>query len=993
MKCQFQLACLLIGLAVARVHAAADFYVNDGIVVCPPEIPPQVDATNFVNRNYFSINFTNFLLPQLYATDNTLNFTNLGTMLGNTGFRFDWFVKTNVAGVKGHKMAANFVNEGTISSGAAANNTNLLFGLFLLSPGLPKTQISATNVLLRSSTNIVGVDGIFSLTGKNVDLGLAHIAMEGFEDTPTNVFAILTLNSIGIPGLSATYWGIGTNQNLLFPAADLGTSPAVSPQEFVVTPNGGFGVQQLVLSNATFHVRESINGTNRFVEAVFVNNTNTDVLNNVYFPSFFRGSAVVEWLGVNTNQLTGIVTTNLLYLTDSFSSFFSNYVATNFTYYSAAGTGIPANYTFTPYPPFFSIFFGGLGNPVPPTSPSGVFDPVSVTNEYSAFGASFAPSSVSLNELPPLARDLTNLPGRIEITADSILDLEGARIAGLNYMRLRATNHVTSVDGAKISVPYSDISLGTTNGKLTITNLLFPVVQRFTGQVDLWSGRWTNNFGGLQSVYSVLMVDSHLSATAPSRVQDLSLRSTNLIISDVLNVTRKLLLDSERVTITTNQLPAATPRGELNMQSSAITWSTATPRLQYLTNDGGISALNAMFLGGSRSSPFYSSNFNERYVAFVNRGTVTTEGSLIWADYFENSGQFEVRSSFGSIDLDSLMARLTNGSFRAPRGSLSIAANSLTVSNHLLLAGRELTLRVTNLITDGYPLTNQFGVIVTTNNPVNSGITNGNFWFSRGLNLSVHPTMGDLLATTVSNIAPAATETVNHWAGEDRGCSPSGYLNNAAIGRLILDGGAGARFAFRATGESNALYVDNLELKNSAALRDANGNFLNLRIDPNMRIYYAQAIANGASIAEKLNGANTNRFCWVSNYAGAYSSTDVVYPDGNIYRFNAALIESCTINSDPDLDDVVNCADLTPVFVGSSLELSVALTPAPASKASISWNTVAHSKNYVYYKNSSAATNWQVLTNFALGPIGGRVTVLDPTPTGDGRYYRVRVDR
>ncbi|MEK7122407.1 MAG: hypothetical protein AAB855_00965, partial [Patescibacteria group bacterium] len=98
-----------------------------------------------------------------------------------------------------------------------------------------------------------------------------------------------------------------------------------------------------------------------------------------------------------------------------------------------------------------------------------------------------------------------------------------------------------------------------------------------------------------------------------------------------------------------------------------------------------------------------------------------------------------------------------------------------------------------------------------------------------------------------------------------------GYLNNAAIGRLILDGGTGARFAFRGSGASNAIYVDNLELKNSAAVRDANGNFLNLRVDPNMRIYYAQAIANGASIAEKLNGANTNRFCWVSNYAGAFS--------------------------------------------------------------------------------------------------------------------------
>jgi hypothetical protein len=108
-------------------------------------------------------------------------------------------------------------------------------------------------------------------------------------------------------------------------------------------------------------------------------------------------------------------------------------------------------------------------------------------------------------------------------------------------------------------------------------------------------------------------------------VQDLTLRSTNIVISDILNVTRNLMLNAERVTITTNQAPSATPRGELNLLSSAITWPTSTPRLQYLTNNGAISALNSVFFGGSRTSPFYSSNFNEPYLAFVNRGTVTTE--------------------------------------------------------------------------------------------------------------------------------------------------------------------------------------------------------------------------------------------------------------------------------------------------------------------------------------------------------------------------------
>ena len=64
MKYKFPVSCLLAGLTVLQAHAAAEFYVNDGVVLCPPQIPPQVDATNFVNNNYFDINYTNlYLLP------------------------------------------------------------------------------------------------------------------------------------------------------------------------------------------------------------------------------------------------------------------------------------------------------------------------------------------------------------------------------------------------------------------------------------------------------------------------------------------------------------------------------------------------------------------------------------------------------------------------------------------------------------------------------------------------------------------------------------------------------------------------------------------------------------------------------------------------------------------------------------------------------------------------------------------------------------------
>jgi hypothetical protein len=1040
MKCKFFVGCLVLGMAWTRVNAASDFYVNDSVVLCPPQLPPQVDATNFVNNNYFSINFTNFVLtPQFYQTASTRNFTNNGMMIANSGFRFD----TAPSGSGAHSMAANFVNTGTISSGSAAN-TNTFANLFLLTAALPKTLISATNVSLRSSTNIVGVDGVFSLTSKNLDLNRAFIAMEGYEDNPDSLFNIF--GSFGLPGMSAAYWGADTN--VMVPANNFEFSPPRTPFSLVQQPGGFLGFQQLVLPGAKFYVDEFIVGTNRFVQAVFLNNTNVSILNNVYFPAF--GLVVVEWLGLATNQVSGAVTTNLMYLTDDFGSFGTNTVITNFSYYSASGTAMPINYSFSRINPFP----GFLGGAFPATSPVGEFDPVVVTNQFAAFGAVFAPTTVSLSSLPPAGQFLTNLPGRIEITADHTLDLSFARIAGLNYLSLKATNNISAMGGAKISVPFSDINLATTNGSLAITNLLFPTVQRFTGTVDLWSGRWTNDFGGLNTRYSVLFVDSRLSSTAPSQVQDLTLRSTNIVISDILNVTRNLMIDAQRVTVASNVPPAVVPTGQLNLLSSAITWPGSTPRLQYLTNNGSISALNSVFFGGSRFSPFFTSNYNEPYLAFVNRGTVTTEGSLIWANYFENSGQFGTGIGFGSISLQSLDARLTNGGFVAIKGDISISSGSLSISNHVLQAGRTLTLSITNNLTD-------------------TGFSNANSWVvGRGFNLPVKPVTGDLLGTTITETAQPGIENTHLWAGQDRGADGAGYSNNVALGFVRLDGlSSDSLFSFTGAGSNNALYVDYLDLRNYATNIDQQGNLTEVSVAGNMRIYYGQAVAGGISVAERLNHANGDRLRWVSDYSGINSGTNVVYPDGTTNRLNTALVLSQ--NEDSDGDGLPNSADPSPLLLVTTaslpvatngtaystllqngggvapftwtlvsgvlpqglalsssgvisgtptetglftirvrvsqatyglfaerelivnvqpglLLLSVAIEHHSPPGARVGWRTTVNSTNYVYYRNSLATGNWLLLTNF-VSAAAGDVSIWDPVGTNQSRYYRVQV--
>jgi len=57
--------------------------------------------------------------------------------------------------------------------------------------------------------------------------------------------------------------------------------------------------------------------------------------------------------------------------------------------------------------------------------------------EYTAYEAIFEPFTVIPGEIA--GQTFTNMPGRIEVTADKQLDLRSSRIAGLNYLRLTAT--------------------------------------------------------------------------------------------------------------------------------------------------------------------------------------------------------------------------------------------------------------------------------------------------------------------------------------------------------------------------------------------------------------------------------------------------------------------------------------------------------------------------------------------------------------------------
>lgn len=905
----------------------AAFYINDGVVTSPP----QIDATNFVNNGTFNI-FTS--AP--FDTSNTRNFTNRNLMNGSPGFRFDTFLG-GVGGNGSRQMAANFVNSGSISAGGISGFFTNNFFFF----GGAKLLVSATNIINPGSLTIE-TDGLLRLTGKNVDLTRASIRGEGFDQSFFNV------------GIFDRYWGVGsTNFDL---ADNYFTLPNPrSPFHSVIELFGGFyftnDFNSIFLNNASaFAFVNQSDPTNQAVTVVFLSNPNPRIATDVRFSGSggFR-VPVVEWRALATNALTGVPFTNTLYLTDVFGAQTNLMVLTNL-FGTPRPTFRPFNYRFSRT--FFGYNFLAPGNTAfSPALLAG--DSSVVTNDYSAYSVELGITSTLVDSGIPGA-SVTNLPGRIEITADTQLNLSRTRIEGQNYISLKAPGHFIGSTNIVMAVPFSDIELATTNSNLGLTNLLAPIVPRFNGLISMWSGRWTNTMtigtNVTQIRVHVLMVDSQLQPDAPSQIQNLSLQSTNVVIGDVLNVFRSVFIDAESLTIASN--------GVINFLSDII-WSTALPRLQSLTNEGSILTQNAVYFGGARREPHFDGNFDEPYQNFVNRGTIATAGNLIWANYFVNGGA--ISASVGPITLQSLTGIMTGGVFSALSGDITLKSDSLLISNHVVQAGRRLFLAVTNQLTDG-------------------GTNSGNAWqVGEGFELQLKPVTGDLLGTTLRSSARFNADVVSSWAGEDRGNSVTGYSNNAALGKLVLDGETESLFTFAASEASNALYVDFLELINNAT------NFNTaLAINPNMKVYFA----NANLPAEKLATHPSGRLCWVTNYTGLYSSTNIVYPSGQTHTFNTALVQSCNLDSDGD--GIVNCADPTPISTPDSLMLSIALANLPPLSALVSWEGLANSTNFLYAKSNMMEPNWRVLTNFIYGPVNGRITMADPA--NGPCFYRVRVD-
>ena len=961
---------ILIGLAsVAMVSVAlggtSSSYDNYLVLISPPATLPVVDATNFINHSAFIENFLNLIVNrttveiQPYTTANTVNYTNFGVLSSLAGFQFDYFNThtqsyTNAGNL--YNGVGAVINCGGTNDGPYFTTNNLDFFFGAVSLGGAVCVAEATNIVNRGTIEM-GPDSLLSLQGQNVSLAGGLLNMEGFE---TGGFSLtLGINSVGFFGTAGMfdgYWGLGQTPDNYNPLAYFTSLSPSSPAHWVTNRDYTAMEQFLSLPQANAYLNPfAVVGPSNFLyQIVFLQNTDPSISNNVYFP----GDAMVEWVWPATNFVTGTVQTNHLYLEDFMIGITNLSLTTNGIGPASTGysdTFIPTNYY------FFQSGALNFGTPVTPGLPPGVIGPnTNWTTEFTAYEALFLPTTVIPGELA--GQTYTNMPGRIEVTASKQLDLSSSRIAGLNYLRLTAPNNFTQDRNTRIMVPMADYNLGVTNATLTFSNLLAPTCPRLNGYVDVFSTTWTNiDSANITNTYFITMVDSHLASWSPCQLQNLTLHATNVVISDVLTVLSNITIDAYNLTITTNGPGSQTPAGQLVIPSGLALGYSNLPRLRTLTNNGTISVQNAATFGSS-SQPLWD---------FVNRGSVLVQGCSVWATNFVDTGLID--GGAGPINVAAASAVLSNGVFNAPFSDIILGAGSLFITNQILNAGHSLVIWATNSLSDGGP-------------------ASGNVWTAGvlGFNLTFEPPVASLLGTTITDTAPAYASVACQWAGQDLGPVAAGYSNNAALGRLILDGGTPASsFVFNAPDGNNALYVDYLEFRNNLTNFDSSGNLANLYFGPGMKIYYAQLIINGVSWAEKLNHQNGGGLNWVSAYAGAFSSTNLVYPDGTTNLLNLALVQSCDLDSNGN--GIANCKDPAPVLVQSQVGLAAALTNAPPHEVVLSWNSIPYSTNSVLFKPSLAATNWQLLTNFVLGSAGGRQRIVDPVTAG-GRFYRVRVE-
>jgi hypothetical protein len=863
------------------VGAAAPRYVNYVTVT----VPPQIDAVEFVNEGIFDL-VTDFF-P--FDTQNTRFYTNRGQMIGMPGFRFE-FIDDN--GVR--RPATSFDNRGLIEGNESFLNAGQLEPL--LQEGFTMgsyIEINATNVT-HNGVMRVGPLGRLTIHGSDVRLergglvaGIAAFQDLGFPFTQR--FGDFTYVNPG--GLNEVYWGVGVNGRMDPQATDV---IPLNPSN-VSQPSSGFHevaypTERTNLVSIPSAFFRNIAGYSAYAQTNAVSETNW-IVQVVFAPTNYppgagvdvrfgpanvvpalegASSAMVEYSLPDVDAVTGLPFTNRVYIIDTHAAVTNAVLMTNALSTTlrrpdvidfALDTppewtaGAPGNAEYTPdllAPPdspsvvtnFYAAVSVGLGTVsrvITTPGGSGLFPNLNrfLTQEDNAiFGGSGA----------GYLSDPTNNPARVEINADT-LDLHLTRLKSDGPLTVRA-KHYTGRSPSRTDSPVFRFDVGSTNGSVVVSNLVPTTVRRLSGVISCWSGIWTNQLpvvgpspedpavtvtNTIEIRTHALIVDtSGLGSEQSVETMDAIFHSDHVEYHDTARITRSILIDAESF----HNL------GEISLLRPRMLSGTEFPRLLVLTNDGSFSAPDGFFLGTLRS-------ISNRVQRIVNNGSILGGAVRLDSDELMNSGV--ITAPDGIIELTVKDVKFDGGSL-ASLSDVRITANDLKAQASFIQTGTVATNPTTGIVT-WYPGTLVLDVASRLTD-TNGEESQPNDWLAHdGFRLVTKPAEGDLLNTTLRSAANIYGNPLHLWAAEDRGPTAEGYANNVAIGRLVLDGRFQSLFTFAPVGESNALYVNFLELTG-----DATNVTQALDIRPGFRIYFIDSNLP----AEELDGLFDGRLVHVA---------------------------------------------------------------------------------------------------------------------------------
>jgi len=1058
---RFCLSFLLSLVAVLAAVAAPPtpvpyIYVNDD-PVAPPDVPPQIDALIFWNRSLFIVS-NDFLVPPFnynippYSGQSVRFWTNNGVMVGLPGFRFNYTPNpAHLTAAQRRRRGANlpqpsevFFNNSQITASREIEISarNIFQHGLLAGDSLARIRLYATNGSADLSGSAIHTGDLpipSCISASNfiagpflfgIDPAVSYIylssGLSGFVDTNRSPLLLPSLAgaNFALPNPfppPAQY----VQTFALFPGA-----PATNVVTNILTslqscgPYDAFLHLQTNFTFATNGFGQVTTNSTRDVNVVFVptNGLSTNITIAVAFPTNAFGTLapIVEFRGTDFDVIRQTLVTNFVTFRNDGSTIFRGhdcefdisdppnapYVGDLF-YSTAFETNI-ADYTYT-------VAYAQVGNT----------NSIYFTNAASQF--------LVTPELgrSPAASDPTNFAGAVHINAQN-LNLNHARIRGENGVYIRTTNLISS-DLAFIDAPFSTFDVATTNSSLVISNFIRPQIDRLQATFNSWAAQWTavetNSFAtnlviGTNGVvitnitgtvgavsYRVLILGACVDSIHPAIVHRLAVRAPNIVVEDNLMINAGLRLEGDSLRLGSNA-SIALPRGH-NLAFTNLIGITS------FTNEGVVNVPDGAFFGafedGYVQPPLTRKQQRqlrrgklslprlETYESFVNHDTVRAASVSVRAGYIEDFGlpfmPTLITATNGPARFEGATVILSNAEVTA-MSDIRINAGSLFAARTRLEAGATNAGIFTNTYIPGAL------VINATNSFTDGGLSQSNLWLTTsGVRIEQYPVplteedvVGDLMGTHIVSRAGIFSRALHVWPAEDRGATVEGFANNLAVGQLTLDASLGNDFRFQSATFSNALYVDYLEL-----VRDATNYNLTLNVAPDFTIYFGDANIS----PEKIEEVSGGRVRWVFQFTGPRSSTNITYPNGFTYTFNAGVVrsrdrdddndgvvnqEDCTPLPVPDFDSTQPCpmADARPKALATS-ELGLTIAIAPGGGVVLSWDAPAGSANTVEFTDSLSSGRWEVLTNFSNGPENARVTVRDAV-AAPLRVYRVRVD-